>query len=127
MFGGPGDDILEGGYGRDDLHPGDGNDIVDGSGEVDTVLYGNAPGPMTVNLATGAATGWGTDQIFDVEWVATGPYDDLITGDSTYNKLRGRAGNDLILGGGGGDLINGGADVDECRQGATYLNCEIIR
>jgi Ca2+-binding RTX toxin-like protein len=82
---------------------------------------------MTVDLAAGIATGWGTDHISEVEWVATGRYDDLISGDAGYNKLRGRAGDDVISGGGGNDLINGGADQDECRQGSTYLNCEVIR
>jgi hypothetical protein len=45
LSGGPGDDAIDGGSGRDELD------------------YGNSPTGVRVNLAKGTAAGWGTDRL----------------------------------------------------------------
>jgi Ca2+-binding RTX toxin-like protein len=90
-----------------------GNDIVDGCGGQDRVIYdqtsGNVP-PVTagvsVNLATGIATdGWGgIDTLSSIERVSGTNFDDFIVGGAESNRFRGRAGNDTLDGGLGGDF-----------------------
>ena len=89
--------------------PGDGNDTVDaGAGDHDRINY-NLPGPVTVNLRTGIATGAGTDTITGAEDVWGSKRGDLLIGDRNANLLNGREGPDVIRGGAGADRLFGGA------------------
>ncbi|MFM7333325.1 MAG: calcium-binding protein, partial [Tabrizicola sp.] len=107
---GAGNDLLDGGTGSDRIYGGDGNDtLIGGSGGGDDTLYGGAgidtadysrnltdlltpagafapvfadnTTSVNVNLATGIATGLGTDSLFGIENVITGTGDDSVTGD----------------------------------------------
>ncbi len=132
LFGGAGNDLLYGGAGADSLVGGAGNDtlfggtnpnnaddtLIGGTG-FDYVSYASASGAVTVNLATGRATGAdGNDQISQVEGVIGSAFNDVITGDGGANNLRGLAGNDTIDGGGGNDTIEGGLGNDSLVGGA---------
>ncbi|OQW55470.1 MAG: hypothetical protein A4S14_12520 [Proteobacteria bacterium SG_bin9] len=94
-----------------------GNDVITGNGNT-RILYGNAAGPVNVNLATGIATGdvttVGTDTITGgVNSVSGSVSGDTIVGNSQTNILIGAGGSDSIDGGGGGDMaIFTGARAD---------------
>ena len=104
---------------------GPGNDTFSGG----TVTYAAAPGPVYVSLATGVATGEGTDDVKTVARVIGSPFGDTLIGKSGSgivlsggagadtmfgdfsNVVNGDAGNDTITLGGGA-TGNGGADDD---------------
>lgn len=110
LFGGNGNDTLTGLGGPDILVGEGGNDSIDGGrqgpDEVDFAGYRFAPGPVVVNLATGAATGWGTDTITNIEGVGgSDTFGDSLTGDSANNVLVPYGGSDRVDGGDGEDLV----------------------
>jgi Ca2+-binding RTX toxin-like protein len=112
LIGGPGNDTIRAGGGSDNIYPGSGDDTVDaGAGNNDWLIYSDEPGPMTVNLRTGVATGAGTDTLTGVEDVS-GSDDklrgDLLIGDEHANFFDGGMGPDVIRGGRGADRLNGG-------------------
>src|SRR6266511_3834397 len=78
LIGGGGPDRLDGGAGSDRLAGGGGNDALFGGYGEDVVDYTAAPGPVNVNLATGIATGEGSDtiQLASVEEVDGSAFDD---------------------------------------------------
>ncbi|MBK9572636.1 MAG: calcium-binding protein [Rhodoferax sp.] len=95
----------------------DGNDTIDGRGGSDIARYDFATADVTVNLATGTATGAGvgTDTLLNIEGVQASPYDDNLIGgnaangvsvlDGLFEYFLGGAGNDTIDGGQGYDLV----------------------
>ena len=120
--GGAGNDMIEGGAGTDTLNGEAGNDTFaagadagndrfDGGEGVDVVTYLAAKGRVTVNLATGTASGTlagdlsgtGTDTLVSIESVIGSAYNDTLTGG---------AGAESFIGGLGGDKINGGGGTD---------------
>ena len=91
-----GDDILVGGSGNDTLNGGSGWDVAD---------YTGAGAAVTVNLATGTASGGaGNDTLSGIEEVWGSAYNDTLTGDGANNIIRGGGGNDTLDGGGGYDV-----------------------
>ncbi|MBY0322259.1 MAG: VCBS domain-containing protein [Reyranella sp.] len=96
-----------------------GNDTVDGKGGFDTVSYSDQTSSVTVNLATGQATGSsiGTDTLLNIEGAGGGRGDDTLIGNSGDNFLTGQAGSDTLDGGGGIDAAvyffsSGGVSVN---------------
>jgi uncharacterized repeat protein (TIGR01451 family) len=142
-----GNDSLFGGNGNDHLYGQAGTDSLDGGVGFDYVHYDSAPVGVTVNLATGAASGGdGADTIAvnTVEGIYGSAFVDTLTGDGAANVLHGGAGNDTLsgldgndnlfgqdgddtlLGGNGNDNLDGGLGTDTCTQGAgtgTVSNC----
>jgi Ca2+-binding RTX toxin-like protein len=141
ITGGAGNDTESGGLGNDTFNSGsarDGADIMSGGPGVDTVLYRQRTGVITVNLAGGTSTngalGEGDTINADVENATGGSGADTLVGNGSNNTLtgfrgadviRGRAGNDRLLGGrgpdflaggAGNDLMNGGLGRDTCRD-----------
>ena len=123
LAGGAGDDTLWGGRGVDDLQGDGGNDLLAGGTGADrlaggagrdTLDYGGSDAGVTLNLATGAASGGHAegDQASGVEDVIGSAHDDRITGDGAANRLEGRAGDDTLAGGGGGDRLIGDSGDD---------------
>jgi Ca2+-binding RTX toxin-like protein len=130
LTGGPGNDRLFGGldseYVPDELEyigdlvvPGPGDDYVDlgadqdsrgaicscdpGYPHWDQVSFAGAPGPMSVDLAAGTATGEGTDVIVVPEpGLSAG-----IVGSSYSDVLLGSAAKDFIVAGEGNDVVEG--------------------
>lgn len=144
LVGGPGDDRLFGGlddfyvpddgYMGDILVPGPGNDHVDlgddpASANVDDVdrparydkvVYEDAPGPVTVDLSAGTATGDGTDTI-EVPTFSGGivgsAHDDVLVGTNGPDRIDGGGGDDRIHALGGNDELEPGRGDDVVRGG----------
>jgi Ca2+-binding RTX toxin-like protein len=113
-FGGRGDDVFYGSDGNDSTHGGVGSDTY-------YFYRADAPGPVTVNLGEGTASGWGDDVLAGVENVIGSPFGDVLIGDDGPNVLGGAPigqndGSDSIFGNGGDDRINDGI------FGNDYLN-----
>ena len=121
VFAGPGDtdsvpnvENATGSAGSDIFFDGPVEDnVYDGAGDADFVNYQSATAAMTVDLATGTATGAGSDQLAAIENVEGGPQGDTITGDAGANNLRGFGGGDTISGGLGADDVFGGDGPDQ--------------
>ena len=110
LEGGAGDDVLNGEDGNDILAGGPGNDILNGGAGIDTADYGDAPAGVTVNLATGTATGGaGLDTLISIEQVRGSSHADTLIGSAGNDRLDGNGGNDVILGGAGDDVLIAGA------------------
>jgi Ca2+-binding RTX toxin-like protein len=105
FLGGEGNDTMDGGLHSDAFVGGPGNDELIGRlGDGDTAAYPNAPGPVTVNLATGVATGEGTDRLVQVDDALGSDHNDTLIGDARMNFLIGGRGNDELRAGAGFDV-----------------------
>lgn len=118
MYGGSGNDSMQGGDLADTIGGAEGLDIMEGRGGNDTMRgwedADDIDGGAGVDVMYGGA---GADTFRD---------SDGTSGDSMY----GEAGNDTFHSGGiGNDLLDGGADTDDASDrsgGDTTLNCEIV-
>ncbi len=126
------DDTLIGDAEKNWFYPWGGDDTVDGGAGEDMVVYWVAPGPVTVDLSAGTASGEGNDTLANIEDVFGSYYDDHLTGDAGPNYLAGLYGDDNIAGGAGDDTLygddgtdtlDGGAGTDFC-EGESEVNCE---
>jgi Ca2+-binding RTX toxin-like protein len=107
MLGSHEDNWLRGEGGDDDLRGGLGNDTLDGGAGRDRVDYRNATGAVTVNLATGTATGAdGSDILIGIESIRGSAFADTLIGGGQDNHFAGAQGNDTIDGGGGFDTTS---------------------
>jgi Ca2+-binding RTX toxin-like protein len=147
LSGGSGNDTINANDGFDDVTGGPGSDVLNGGGDStgygDTIHYENDTAPVNVNLATGHATGEGTDTISGFSRVVGSTFDDVITGDANPNSIQAEDGSDTVYGGGGddellgdgyacgatlstptcsdgGDTIHGGAGNDTIYDGTNY-------
>ena len=122
LDGGGGDDRLIGGVGNDRLIGGEGADTLDGGAGWDVLDYETSTSGVTVDLATGAASGGDAegDVFSNVEGIAGSRHDDILTGDSGENFLKGRAGDDRLIGGVGNDRLIGGAGADTLDGGVGW-------
>ena len=109
IFGLAGNDRLEGGDGNDSLWGGAGADRIDGGeGVLDYMSFFSSNAAVTVNLATGAASGGyaSGDTFSGIEWLGGSRHDDHLTGDDGDNLLHGAAGADVLDGGEGVDFLS---------------------
>ncbi|MGC1166626.1 MAG: calcium-binding protein [Solirubrobacterales bacterium] len=97
LFGNQGDDTLDGG-------PND--DAVSGGAGVDTVTYARAPVGVTVDLITGATSGFGNDAVVDVENLIGSPFADVLLGSDVANTITGLGGGDTIRALAGPDMVD---------------------
>lgn len=111
LVGQEGDDAIDGrGSGAladleaDQLDGGPGDDTIDGGPGADIASYEDAPGPVEVDLASGTATGWGSDTLADIDAIVGSAFGDSLTGDAQDNA---------IAAGAGDDAVDGRAGVDE--------------
>jgi Ca2+-binding RTX toxin-like protein len=79
-------------------------------GSGDTLNYAAASAAVTVNLATGTASGF--TSITNIENVSGGSGADTLTGNDLANLLSGNAGADTLSGGLGNDTLDGGGGND---------------
>jgi Ca2+-binding RTX toxin-like protein len=127
LIGNSGDNFISGGDGNDSLSGGDGNDFLDGGsgddtmdggpGQFDAAAFFDETGPVTASLATGTATGQGSDTFTNIEALHGGDFSDTFTGNDSDNGLFGNGGDDTISGGGGNDILNGGEGNDTLNGG----------
>jgi len=140
LDGGDGNDTINAGSGDDVLIGGNGNDYLNGeSGSHDTVKFNASTAKINLNLATGQATGQGTDTILNIENIVGSQYGDSLgwISPTTYTytdyTIEGMGGWDTLTGSRGDDVLNGGLGVDTMTGGLgddTYyvdnLNDKII-
>lgn len=115
LEGADGNDTLAGGDGSDTLTGGLGDDILTGGGGkgFDWANYTDAFSSITVNLATGLASGGsGNDTLSGIEGVIGSNENDKLTGDANGNTLNGGWGDDWIMGGLGNDTLLGDKGFD---------------
>ena len=124
LWGGRGDDTLYGGHDDDTLEGGEGDDRLNGGAGADTLVGGSGRDTLdyswsvdegvTVNLATGAASGGHAegDTVSGFEDVIGSQYADVISGDGGANELTGGGGDDRLTGNAGNDRLMGDADND---------------
>ena len=81
--------------------------VIDGGSGSDTLDLSLAAQPVTVDLATGAASGAevGTSTLLSIENARGGSGADSLTGDALANRLEAGAGNDILTGNGGNDTF----------------------
>ncbi|GLS31382.1 Ca2+-binding protein, RTX toxin-related [Mesorhizobium albiziae] len=97
-----GNDTLNGGNGDDTFlaQNADGNDAYNGGAGTDTLNMSAVTGATSVNFATGAVTGAGTDTINSVENVIGGAGVNTFTASNTagvVNTMTGGGGNDVFV------------------------------
>lgn len=132
FIGGNGDDNFHyipeasGGGGDDTFRATNGVDILDGGDGNDTVIYGDAPGFLSVvvdleNPAsnTGSAAGDTLTSIENITYQGNGNgimygdgEDNRFTTSGQLNSVFGRDGNDTVVANGLGDILDGGTGVD---------------
>ena len=111
------------------LWAGDGNNVIDGGAGRDTVSYMYANAGVTVFLGPGsnASGGSGIDTLISIESAIGSNFNDNITGNGGNNHLNalggddsmyGAAGDDTLLGGAGNDTLVGGGGADRLEGGA---------
>lgn len=142
VIGSVNDDVISGNKKNNTIFGGFGDDTLDGRGGKDTLLYEldlspgllrvvdtaredysfGDPDPdagVTVNLKTGTAVDdlGNTDTIKNFENVSGTSRDDSLTGNGKKNTLIGLDGDDVLNGGGGRDRLIGGGGIDELTGG----------
>ena len=134
-MGGEGTDVLRGSHGRDDLFggPGDGDvlrgdigfdNMHGGPGARDIASFSTASEAVTVDLASGTASGDGRDTIDpETEDLVGSAYPDTLLGDDAANRIDGGAGYDHLDGRGGSDELFGGPDGASCHRAAMEESC----
>ena len=134
IYGEDGDDQIYGGTGDDTLFGGAGNDTLDGEQGINTASYDGAPSGVKVNISSTdrsdflinahRATGWGNDELANIQNVIGSAGNDTLIGDSNPNRLEGSDGNDWIEGGAGVDTLLGGLGDDTLLggEGADVLD-----
>jgi len=110
-----GDDVLNGEDGNDQLRGEAGADELNGGLGQDEIEYQNSSAAVTINLATGFASGGDAtgDTFTSIEQVDGSAFNDTLIGDAGVNELEGLGGDDTLRGGAGGDRLFGGAGSDE--------------
>jgi Ca2+-binding RTX toxin-like protein len=130
LNGDEGNDILDGSGGADTISGGPGDDVLEAGDIVldpnDTVSYHDATGPVHVDLASGVATGEGTDTLSDFSNVLGSPFDDVLQGNESANTIQGETGADSISGRGGADTLLGNAFACEHNPGCMDGNDTIL-
>lgn len=137
---GPGNDVIEGGSGADQIYGGEGNDVIDGASNGDALYGGDGDDTLKAGFGdddfyggTGIDTvevdgtdvdgfafnidlGAGSDQYGNtytsIENVNLGTQDDSVTGSADDNSIAGQAGDDTLDGAAGNDILDGGSGND---------------
>jgi Ca2+-binding RTX toxin-like protein len=125
ISGGAGNDLIDGAAGAD-TEKGEGgndtflagtdtgNDSIDGGDGTDVVTYLGAKAAVTVNLATGTASGTdagdaagiGSDSLVSIESVIDSAFNDTLIGSAGADIFSGGAGNDRMTGSSGLDTAS---------------------
>jgi Ca2+-binding RTX toxin-like protein len=114
-----GDDFLYGGAGNDWLNGGSGADILDGGDGYDIVSYSYS-NSISIDLTKSSST-WSGDALGDVftsieEFQLSGS-SDVFVGAGGNDVVLGRSGNDTVSGGSGDDNLDGGSGDDVLNGG----------
>lgn len=125
--GGRGDDRLSGGVDGTKLHPttrygdllagGAGDDFIDGGDGrgSDAITFLKSQVAVVINLATGTATGQGTDQLVGIDGATGSHFDDTLFSGDFMSVISGANGDDRLVGVGGTPILLGGSGDDRVR------------
>lgn len=97
---------MTGNAGKNVIVAGNGNNLINGAGDTDTVSYERANAAVTVTLASTNfqnTGGSGTDKLISIESIIGSRFGDTLTGNTGANTMNGGLGNDILIGGGGAD------------------------
>jgi Ca2+-binding RTX toxin-like protein len=109
IFGSSGNDSVLGGGGNDLFYASLGTDTLDGGGGTsNTLSFALASSAVTINMATGSATGWGTSTFSEFQNVIASSHGDTIFGSTLNDNILGGIGADHIYASAGNDTLNGG-------------------
>jgi Ca2+-binding RTX toxin-like protein len=127
LGGNTGDDQLDGGDGNDFLDGGAGADVLTGGAGTDMASYTGSAAAVTVNLATGVASGGDAqgDTLSSIEQLSGSGFADKLTGDAGANSLSGQDGDDILVGGAGGDALIGGNGIDTASYASSAAGVTI--
>lgn len=100
---GAGNDIAYGGDFSERFIGGEGDDLIDGGGGIDTVGYYGANITIDLEVTVAQDTGVGNDILRNIENIITGDGDDTLHGNASNNLFMTGAGNDVVDGRGGND------------------------
>jgi Tol biopolymer transport system component len=129
LVGTTGPDVICGRGGNDVIEGRDGADILAGGPGTDTVSFSRSNSDVVVRLYAWFARGAGRDEVYGFENVDGSAYDDRIFANHRDNRLRGFAGNDVLVGHAGDDAMIGGRGSDSCdgEDGTnTATGCEAV-
>jgi Ca2+-binding RTX toxin-like protein len=121
LAGGPGGNVLNGGTGNDVLDGGAGADLLLGGSGTDTADYTTRVAAVTADSDGAGDDGEAgeSDTVeTDVEGIAGGAGNDVLSGTTGTNILSGGGGNDALDGAQGDDELDGGAGDDELTGGS---------
>ena len=120
---GSADTTVLAGAGDDVVHSGAGADVLDGGSGSDILSYATSAAGVSVDLATGAASGGSAegDVISGFENLVGSTHDDRLTGDERGNTLVGGRGSDILAGGGGRDVFRVTVDPSGTRSDVTVI------
>ena len=135
LTGSPEGDTIDGGEGNDSVAGGDGNDHLTGGAGADD-LGGRRRlrrgelcrrhAPLTLSIGDGpndGAAGENDDIRADIEALAGGSGNDVLTGTAGPNRLIAYGGQDVLRGGAGPDELIGWDDGDELDAGPAPTAC----
>ncbi|WP_373505220.1 beta strand repeat-containing protein [Aestuariivirga sp.] len=125
LTGSSGVNVLDGGNGNDTLAGLGGADRLVGGEGLDTADYQASSEGVTINLATGLASGGDAtgDTFSGIENVSGSNADDVLTGSAGTNFINGNDGNDIIEGGAGADAMDGGTGSADT---LTYASSSVL-
>ncbi len=113
LYGGAGNDTLDGRNGDDELHGGSGDDLLIGGNHDDTLFGGSGDDVLQGgNHADFLYGGSGDDELYGED------HDDVLFGGGGVDRLYGGQGSDTLTGDGGSDYLDGGSGGDSLMGGA---------
>jgi hypothetical protein len=123
-------DVLTGNSGDNFFKLSKGDDVVDGAGGYNFVWYAEAPTGVNVTIdstESGSATDFisanqniGYDIFTNIQGVVGSNSADLITISSAFGKVKGRMGDDSLVGGVGDQVFIGGSGSDNIDGGSGF-------
>ncbi len=115
---------IVGGGGVDTVQGGVGGDALFGGGNGDWLSYAGSAGGVTINLATGTASGGDAagDSFSGFQHLIGSGQADVLTGSAAANTIDAGGGNDVVQGGGGSDSLIGGSGIDELSYAAAPVD-----
>jgi Ca2+-binding RTX toxin-like protein len=121
LWGGDGNDWIDGLFGNDWIDGGAGNDAMTGGAGADTLSFQASPNGVVVDNQLGFAAGYGDDAIDFFEIIFGSAYDDeIIAGQTQFSanqRIVAGTGDDIIVGSNSSDLLKGGGGNDNIRGG----------
>ena len=104
--------------GHDKFHGGLGNDILNGGEGRDLAAFSSRNNRINLKTTNWQNTGDGRDRLISIEIIYAGGGNDVVTGSVKADWLNGENGNDAINGAEGNDTLEGGAGNDTLNGGS---------